>query len=329
MNTYPTLRMRRLRGTTSIRSLLTETVVSLNDIIKPVFIVPGTNIKKEINSLPGQFQLSIDEFIIDAKKSFGLGIKALLLFGIPEYKDDTGSSSLSDDGIIQKALREVKKEIPELLIITDLCFCEYTSHGHCGIIKDTYLDNDETLKILKLQALSHVRNGADIIAPSGMIDGTVVTLRKCLDENGFGHIPIMNYSTKFASSFYGPFREAVNSSPSFGDRNTYQMNPANSREAVRESLIDIQEGADMIIIKPALAYLDIIKEIKSRSLVPVVAYHVSGEYAMIKATGKLGWIDEEKCMLEVLTSIKRAGADLIITYFADQFANYCTRNSVK
>lgn len=311
---YPRTRLRRLRRNQGIRNLVAENKLTSNDLILPLFIVNGRNVLNEIKSIPGQFQRSIDQCIthLDALVSYGL--KAVLLFGIPDKKDEKGLVALKEDGIIQNAIREIKSNFPDLIVITDLCFCEYTSHGHCGIIKDGILQNDESLSLLSEQALSHAKAGADIIAPSGMLDGAVAAIRHVLDEHSYTDIAIMSYSAKFASSYYGPFREAVNSAPSFGDRKTYQMQVGNANEALREVRLDIQEGADIVMVKPGLAYLDILYRIKSEFNFPTAAYHVSGAYAQIKAAAERGWIDEEAVLLETLLSFKRAGADLIITY---------------
>jgi len=317
---FPTTRLRRLRMNPGIRSLVCETHLHIDDFIMPLFVVPGKNIKKEITSLPGQFQYSVEKCSEKAKELADLGIKAVLLFGIPETKDEIGSSACKDDGIIQKAIESIKKTSPNLTVVTDLCFCEYTSHGHCGVLKNGELDNDASLSILVEQALSHARAGADLIAPSGMLDGMVKSIRLGLDQNSFSNLPIMSYSAKFASAFYGPFRDAVNSTPQFGDRKSYQMNPANSQEALREAALDIEEGADIIMVKPALSYLDIIHAIKEKFLLPIAAYNVSGEYSMIKAAAERGMIDGERVMIEALLSIKRAGANIIISYFSEEAA---------
>jgi porphobilinogen synthase len=297
-----------------------ETSLSKNDFIYPLFIVEGSNVKKEIGSMPGQFQMSVDMILRECEELGNLGIRSILLFGIPEAKDEVGSGAYHADGIIQKALREIKKNFPEMLVITDVCLCEYTSHGHCGVVENEYVQNDKTLELLAAEALSHAENGADIIAPSDMMDGRVAAIRQKLDENGFAETPIMAYSAKFSSAFYGPFREAAESAPQFGDRKSYQMDFGNSDEAMREIALDIQEGADIVMVKPALSYLDLIRRAKDNFNLPVAAYNVSGEYSMIKAAAEKGWLDGEKVMLEVLTSIKRAGADVIITYFAKEAA---------
>jgi porphobilinogen synthase len=317
---FPTTRLRRLRQTKAVRNLLSETKLIPDNLIAPLFIIPGKNTSKEINSLPGQSQLSVDKARDKVLNLADAGIRSVILFGIPDYKDETGSASWQENGIIQNAIIEIKKASPQTTVMTDLCFCEYTSHGHCGVMKGDKLDNDATLELLVKQAISHVQAGADIIAPSGMIDGSVQALRKGLDQNKFTDTLIMSYSAKFASSFYGPFREAVNSSPQFGDRKTYQMNPANIKEALREVELDINEGADIVMVKPALAYLDVLKAVKDRFLMPTAAYSVSGEYAMVKLAAEKGLIDGNQMMIETLLSIKRAGADMIITYFAEEAA---------
>lgn len=313
-------RFRRLRRNVAIRDLVRETHLSVDDLIYPLFVVPGSGVKKETSSMPGVFQMSIDELLKECEEVVNLGIKSILLFGIPDVKDSVGSDALSNDGIIAKTLRAIKEKFPNLYVITDLCFCEYTDHGHCGILCGDTVDNDATLEISVKQALIHAKNGADMIAPSGMMDGIIEALRNGLDENGYESLPIMAYSTKFASAYYGPFRDVAESSPSFGDRKTYQMDPANRLEAINESLEDEEEGADILMVKPALAYLDIIRDLKDRTLLPVCAYNVSGEYALLKAGEKAGVIDYKKVMLETMISIKRAGTDLIITYHAKELA---------
>jgi porphobilinogen synthase len=321
---YPLVRPRRLRRNAAIRGLVRETRISLEQLIYPLFIVPGEGIKREISSLPGLYQFSIDTLMTEIEELDSLGIKSLMLFGVPEYKDSEGSSAWDKNGIIQKASRAIKELNSTLQIIADVCFCEYTDHGHCGVLcrKDdlTDVDNDKTLVNLSKQALSLADAGIDIMAPSGNIDGMVGAIRFSLDENSYSHIPIMSYAVKYHSAFYGPFREAVDSSPSFGDRQTYQMDPANALEALRESTLDLDEGADFLIVKPALSYLDIICRVKDISPVPLAAYNVSGEYAMLKIAARHGLIDEKKAVWEMLTSIKRAGADIIITYFAKDIA---------
>ena len=326
---YPEIRMRRLRLNPQVRKLVRETQVDTADLIAPLFIVPGNGIKKEISSLANQYHLSVDQCVESAQRIHGLGIPSVLLFGIPEHKDARGSSACDSHGVIQRASEAIKRDVPGLLVISDLCFCEYTDHGHCGIITNGDLDNDATVTILQDQALSHVRAGVDIIAPSGMVDGMVRGLRSALDSASFQNIPIMSYSAKFASSFYGPFREAVDSAPTFGDRRTYQMDPSNRRQALREVALDVEEGADILMIKPALAFLDIIREVRDKFDLPLAAYNVSGEYAMVKAAAAKGWIDGRRVMLESLLSIKRAGADMIITYFAEEFAELAKRGEAE
>jgi len=317
---FPISRLRRLRRTSALREMFRETSLAKKDFIYPLYIVEGGNVQKEISSMPGQFQMSVDNVLRECEELQNLGLNSILLFGIPETKDEVGSGAYDANGIIQKALRAVKKEFPEMLAITDVCLCEYTSHGHCGITKNERVQNDETLELLAKEALSHAENGADVIAPSDMMDGRVGAIRKTLDANGFAETPIMAYSAKFSSAFYGPFREAAESAPQFGDRKSYQMDFGNSDEALREIALDIQEGADIVMVKPALSYLDLIRRAKDNFNIPVAAYNVSGEYSMIKAAAEKGWLDGEKVMLEVLTSIKRAGADVIITYFAKEAA---------
>ncbi len=317
---FPVSRLRRLRKTSALRNMFRETVLNKDDFIYPLFIVEGANMKKEISSMPGQFQMSIDNVLRECDELENLGISSILLFGIPETKDEIGSGAYDKNGIIQKALREIKKRFPEMLVITDVCLCEYTSHGHCGVVENGYVQNDGTLELLAAEAVSHAENGADIVAPSDMMDGRVAAIRRKLDENGFTETPIMAYSAKFSSAFYAPFREAAESAPQFGNRQSYQMDSGNSDEALREIALDIQEGADVVMVKPALSYLDLISRTKDNFNIPVAAYNVSGEYSMVKAAAEKGWIDGEKVMMEVLTSIKRAGADVIITYFAKDAA---------
>lgn len=317
---FPDYRPRRLRRTETLRRMVRETVLSVDDLIQPFFVVPGTGVQEAISSLPGQFHWSVDKLVEEAVAIRDLGIPAVILFGLPEAKDETGSAGQAEDGVVQRALRAIKKRINDLVLITDVCLCEYTSHGHCGVLKDGEVDNDATLELLAQQALSHVQAGADMVAPSDMMDGRVAEIRQVLDDHGFSHIPIMSYAAKFASSFYGPFREAAQSTPAFGDRRGYQMDPANGREALREVALDIEEGADIVMVKPALPFLDIISQVRQEFDRPVAAYHVSGEYAMIKAAAERGWVDEVRIRDEVLLSIKRAGADLILTYFAKDVA---------
>ena len=314
-------RLRRTRLNPLVRDLVRETRLDLDNFIYPLFVVEGEGIRNEIASMPGVFQLSIDEILKECCELKSLGIKSILLFGIPSLKDSVGSDALSDNGIIARTLRAIKAEFgSSLLVITDLCFCEYTDHGHCGILDKCSVNNDATLEISAKQALIHAKNGADMIAPSGMMDGIITCLREALDENGFENLPVMAYSTKFASAYYGPFRDVAQSAPSFGDRKSYQMDSANRFEAIRESLEDEVQGADILMVKPALAFLDIIRDIKERSLLPLCAYNVSGEYALLKAGAKLGVIDYEKVMMETLVGIKRAGADMIISYHAKEVA---------
>lgn len=317
---FPVSRLRRLRKTSALRDMFRETHLTKNDFIYPLFVAEGANFKREISSMPDVFQLSIDNVLRECEELLKLGINAVLLFGIPDFKDEVGSSGYQVDGIVQKATREIKKNFPEMLVITDVCLCEYTSHGHCGVIENEYVQNDATLELLAKQALTHAESGADIIAPSDMMDGRIQAIRKILDENYFAETPIMAYSAKYSSGFYGPFREAAESAPQFGDRKSYQMDFGNFIEAMREIALDIQEGADIVMVKPALSYLDIIRRTKDNFNLPVCAYNVSGEYSMVKAAAERGWIDGEKVMMETLTAIKRAGADVIITYFAKEAA---------
>jgi porphobilinogen synthase len=316
---FPTYRPRRLRRNENLRELVRETGLTTKDLIYPLFVGPG-NISRPISSMPGVAQLSVERAVAECREATSLGIAAVILFGIPEHKDASGSEAYSDDGVVQKAIRAIKEKVPELLVITDVCLCEYTDHGHCGVIKNGDVDNDSTLDLLVQEALSHARAGADIVAPSDMMDGRVGAIRKALDADGFSQIAIMAYAAKYASGFYGPFREAAESTPQFGDRRSYQMDPANGDEALREVELDLREGADIIMVKPAIAYLDIVYRVKQRFGYPVAAYNVSGEYSMIKAAGQNGWLDERRVMMEVLYSIKRAGADMILTYFAKDVA---------
>jgi porphobilinogen synthase len=317
---FPVSRLRRLRKTTALRDMFRETVITPTDFIYPLFIVEGEDVKKEISSMPAQFQLSIDNVLRECEGLRKLSINSVILFGIPNEKDEFGSGAYAGDGIIQKATRAIKASFPEMIVVTDVCLCEYTSHGHCGVVKDGYVQNDETLELLAKEVVSHAASGADIIAPSDMMDGRIDAIRKALDGNGFSDTPIMAYSAKYSSAFYGPFREAAESTPQFGDRKTYQMDYGNSDEAMREIALDIQEGADIVMVKPALSYLDVIRRTKDTFNIPIAAYNVSGEYSMVKAAAQQGWIDGEKVMMEILTSIKRAGADIIITYFAKEVA---------
>lgn len=313
-------RLRRLRMTETLRSMVRETELSPNDFIYPLFVVLGKGFRKEVKSMPGVFQLSIDEVVKECREAWSLGILSVILFGIPEHKDEVGSEAYDPDGIVQRAVRAIKKEVPEIAVITDVCLCEYTSHGHCGIVRGDEILNDESIELLAKEALTHAEAGADIVAPSDMFDGRVSAIRRILDAHNFQKLPIMSYAAKYASGFYGPFRDAAESTPKFGDRRSHQMDPSNSNEAIREVEQDIIEGADIIMVKPALSYLDVIRRVKDRFQMPTAAYNVSGEYSMIKAAGRNGWIDEPRVMMEVLTSIKRAGADLILTYFAKDAA---------
>ncbi len=322
MANYPAKRLRRLRFNPTVRDLVRETYLSKNDLIYPLFAVPGEKIKKEIKSMPGVFQMSIDVLVEECKEVESMGIPAVILFGIPEHKDEVGSGAYDENGIIQRAVRAIKANTKKLLVITDVCLCEYTSHGHCGVLEGENILNDETVSLLAKEAISHAQAGADIIAPSDMMDGRISAIRKALDYKGFTNIPILSYAVKYASGYYGPFRDAAESAPAFGDRRSHQMDIANWEEALREAESDIEEGADIIMVKPAGAYLDIICRVKDKFHMPTAAYQVSGEYAMIKAAGKLGWIDEQRVMLESLIGIKRAGADMILTYFAKEVAEY-------
>jgi porphobilinogen synthase len=303
-----------------MRSLVRETRVSPADLILPLFVTEGEGVRRPVSSMPGVDQTSVDELLRDAEEASRLGIAAVLLFGIPDEKDEIGSSGYDDNGVVQRAVRALKREVPGLLVITDVCLCEYTSHGHCGVLQGSEVDNDETLPLLARMAVSHARAGADIVAPSDMMDGRVGAIREALDDQGFPGTSILSYAVKYASAFYGPFREAAESTPRFGDRRAYQMDPANAEEALREAWLDIDEGADMIMVKPALAYLDVIRRVKEETGHPLCAYQVSGEYSMIMAAGERGWIDADRAMQEALVSIRRAGADMIITYWARQFA---------
>ncbi len=317
---FPEYRARRLRRNDNLRRMVRETHLRVEDFIYPMFSAFGQGIKKEIPSMPGIYQQSIEHIVAEAKEVHALGIPAVILFGIPEAKDPVGQDAYSETGIIQETIRAIKKAVPELTVITDVCLCEYTDHGHCGVIKDGDVDNDATLQLLAAEALSHARAGADIVAPSDMMDGRVAAIREILDANDFSHIPVMSYAVKYASAYYGPFRDAAESTPQFGDRRSYQMDPANRREAFREAALDVQECADFLMVKPALAYLDILRDLKERFDLPLVAYNVSGEYSMIKAAAAKGWIDHDRVMLETLLGMKRAGADLIITYHAKEAA---------
>ncbi len=317
---FPTFRSRRIRGKEVFRTMVRETSLSVNDLIYPMFSAFGTGIRKPISSMPGIYQQSIENIVAEAQEAYELGIPAVLLFGIPETKDAVGSDAYSDTGIIQETIRALKKQVPGLAVITDVCMCEYTDHGHCGIIRNGDVDNDETLELLAKEALSHVQAGADMVAPSDMMDGRIAAIRERLDDNGFANIPVMSYAVKYASGYYGPFREAAESTPQFGDRRSYQMDPANRLEALREAQMDVEEGADIIMVKPGLPYLDIVRDLRNEFNLPVAVYNVSGEYSMIKAAAQMGWIDEERVTMETMYSFKRAGADLIITYHAMEVA---------
>ncbi len=317
---YPVYRPRRLRELPLLRRMVRETQLSPDDLVYPLFTVHGRGVREPIGSMPGQFRLSIDELLKECKDAASMGIPAVLLFGLPREKDPRGSEAYAEDGIIQQAVRAVKDTIPDLLVVTDVCLCEYTSHGHCGVVEDGRVKNDPTLELIARTAVSHAEAGADMVAPSDMMDGRVAAIREALDEGGYAETPIMAYSAKYASAFYGPFREAADSAPQFGDRRAYQMDPANALEAMREVALDVDEGADIVMVKPALPYLDVIARVKGEFGLPVAAYSVSGEYAMLKAAGQLGWLDEERAVVEALTGIRRAGADIIITYFAKDAA---------
>lgn len=326
MAIYPEKRLRRLRYNPTVRDMIRETVLTKNDLIYPLFAVPGKEIKNEVKSMPGVYQMSIDVLVEECKEVEKLGIPAVILFGIPEHKDEVGSGAYDANGIIQQAVRAIKKETKKIVVITDVCLCEYTSHGHCGVLAGERILNDETVDLLVREAISHAEAGADIIAPSDMMDGRIGAIRKALDEKGFTEIPIMSYAVKYASGYYGPFRDAAESTPAFGDRRSHQMDIANTNEALREAESDVEEGADIIMVKPAGAYLDIIWRVKEKFQMPTAAYQVSGEYAMIKAAGRNNWIDEQRVMLESLMAIKRAGADMILTYFAKDVAKYLDAN---
>jgi porphobilinogen synthase len=319
---FPFTRLRRLRRTEGLRRLVRETRLSPEQLVLPLFVRPGQAQRRPIESMPGCFQLSVDELVKDARAAAEAGVPAVLLFGIPPAKDPAGSEAYAESGIVPRAVRALKKELPDLVVVTDVCLCEYTDHGHCGVVRDGQVDNDATLELLAQVAVSHARAGADLVAPSDMMDGRVAAIRKALDAAGLAQTPILSYAAKYASSFYGPFRDAAESPPKFGDRRGYQMDPANGAEALREVALDLEEGADIVMVKPALAYLDIIWRVKERFGVPVAAYNVSGEYAMVKAAAEKGWLDERRVVLEVLTALRRAGADLLITYHAREAAQW-------
>ncbi|MEI8356842.1 MAG: porphobilinogen synthase [Deltaproteobacteria bacterium] len=322
---FPQYRARRIRGKEVFRRMVRETSLSVNDLIYPMFSAFGSGIRKEVSSMPGIYQQSIEHLVAEAQEAFELGIPAVILFGIPEMKDAVGSDAYAEHGIIQETVRELKKQVPGLAVITDVCLCEYTDHGHCGVIKDGDVDNDSTLELLCREALSHALAGVDMVAPSDMMDGRIQAIRMTLDANGFDNIPIMSYAVKYASGYYGPFREAAESAPQFGDRRSYQMDPANRLEAIREAAMDLEEGADIIMVKPGLPYLDIVREVRNEFNLPLAVYNVSGEYSMVKAAARNGWIDEERVVLETMFSFKRAGADLILTYHAKDVAKLLKR----
>lgn len=320
--TFPTVRLRRLRSTPNLRAMVRETTLSPANFIYPLFVVHGRDVNTEIPSMPGVFHQSIDRLPREIEELTALGIPAVILFGVPARKDPVGLENFADEGIVQQAIRAIKAANPEMLVITDVCLCEYTDHGHCGIVRDGAILNDETLDVLGKVAVSHANAGADVIAPSGMMDGMVRAIRAALDGAGHEHVSILSYAVKYASAFYGPFRDAAQSTPAFGDRRTHQMDPANAREALREAQLDVDEGADMLMVKPALAYLDVIQRVRDRFDLPVAAYNVSGEYSMIKAAAARGWLDEQRAALEMLTAMRRAGADLILTYYAKDAARW-------
>ena len=321
---FPDYRPRRLRQNDAFRRMIRETALAVNDLILPLFTINGDDVQNPIPSMPGHYQLSINNLVNTAKNAYDLGIPAVILFGIPDKKDSLATSAYADNGIVQKAVQTLKETLPDLAVITDVCLCQYTDHGHCGIIDGQVIDNDATLDLLAQVALSHAKAGADMVAPSDMMDGRVAKIRNALDENGFPQVPIMSYAAKYCSAYYGPFRQAADSAPKFGDRRTYQMDPANAVEALKEVFMDIEEGADIIMVKPALAYLDIIYRVRQETDLPVAAYNVSGEFSMIKAAEKMGWVDGPRVMMETLTAIKRAGADMILTYFAMEAAKEIT-----
>jgi porphobilinogen synthase len=320
--TFPTERPRRLRRSEALRELVRETRLSASGFVYPMFVCPGTKVRKEVSSMPGIYQQSVDQLLEECREVAGLGIRAVILFGLPEKKDETASEASAADGAVQRAVEAIRKAKLNLLVITDVCLCEYTSHGHCGVVEGDKILNDPTLELLANAALSHARAGADIVAPSDMMDGRVAAIRRKLDENGFQDLAIMAYAAKYSSAFYGPFREAAESTPQFGDRRSYQMDPANAREALREVALDIEEGADIVIVKPALPYMDIIRRVRERFDAPVAAYNVSGEYSMVKAAARNGWIDEQRTVLEILTGIQRAGASIVLTYHAKDAARW-------
>ncbi len=319
---YPVTRLRRLRANERLRRMVRETRLAADDLIYPVFVTHGRGVRKAVKAMPGVYNFSVDTLLAELAEARALGVMATIIFGIPRVKDEAASEAYADEGIVQQAVRAIKKELPDLLVITDVCLCEYTSHGHCGIVQDGRVLNDPTLELLARTALSHARAGADLVAPSDMMDGRVKAIREALDEAGYVEVPIMAYSAKYASAFYGPFREAAGSAPQFGDRKSYQMDFPNAREALREAELDLEEGADIVMVKPALAYLDVLRRVRDRFGCPVAAYNVSGEYAMVKAAAQKGWLDERAVVMEILTAIKRAGADLILTYHAKDAARW-------
>jgi porphobilinogen synthase len=317
---FPATRLRRLRRTPALRAMVRETKLSVDDLVLPLFACPGTGVANPVPSMPGVFQQSVDRLVEACREAAGDGLGAVILFGLPEWKDALGSAAWADDGVVQRACREIKRALPDLVVVVDVCFCEYTDHGHCGVLKNGEVDNDATLENLARQAVSLAAAGADVIAPSDMMDGRVAAIREALDDKGFAATPILSYAAKFASGFYGPFREAAGSTPSFGDRRAYQMDPANGREAIREAALDVEEGADLLMVKPALPYLDVLAALRYEFDLPLAAYHVSGEYAMLKAAAERGWIDYDRVMMESLVAIRRAGADLVLTYCAREAA---------
>jgi porphobilinogen synthase len=322
---FPAQRMRRLRGSEALRRLVRETALSVGDLVQPLFVVPGRDVVRPVSSMPGVAQMSVDRIVREARDLHDLGVPGVILFGIPDRKDASGTSAWDDDGVVPRAVRAIRESVPDLLVITDVCLCEYTDHGHCGVLDGETVDNDRTLELLALEAVAHARAGAQVIAPSDMMDGRIGAIRRALDDEGFADLPILSYAAKYASAFYGPFREAAESTPRFGDRRGYQMDPGNADEALREVALDLEEGADFVMVKPALPYLDVVRRVKDRFGVPVAAYHVSGEYAMLRAAAERGWIDGERAMIEVLTAIRRAGADVILTYFARDAARVLGR----
>ncbi|MRR58977.1 MAG: porphobilinogen synthase [Deltaproteobacteria bacterium] len=324
---YPSYRGRRVRGKEVFRRMVCETGLSVNDLIYPMFATLGSGIRKEISSMPGIYQQSLENIVAEAREVHQLGVPAVILFGIPEFKDSVGSSACLENGVVQETIRALKRAVPGLAVITDVCLCEYTDHGHCGVIKDNDVDNDATLELLCQEALSHAEAGADMVAPSDMMDGRVRAIRGALDENGFSHLPIMSYAVKYASGYYGPFREAAESAPQFGDRRSYQMDPGNRLEAIREAAMDVEEGADILMVKPGLPYLDIVREVRNEFNLPLAVYNVSGEYSMVKAAARNGWIDEDRVVMETMTAFKRAGADLILTYHAKDVARILRNGS--